>query len=87
MRDLGIELSSTGKFYFFGGSQLFLSKGEILDILIQEAFVGIEVQFCLIIMTSDARKFHVVFENLKPRRQVLESVWISSRKCLFSIEQ
>lgn len=83
MRDLGVQLSSTGRFYFFGGSNLFLSKGEILDILIQEAFVGVGVKFFLIIMVANDRKFHVVFENLDPRIHVLEKVWKSTRKSLY----
>lgn len=83
MRDLGVQLHSTGRFYFFGGSTLFLSKGEILDILIQEAFVGFEVKFFLIIMAAHDRKFHIVFPNLSPRRAVVERVWRHSRKCLY----
>lgn len=81
MRDLGVQLHSTGTFYGFN-TCLFLSKGEILDILIEEAFFGFEVKFFLIVITED-RKFQLAFQRLNPRRDVVEMVWKKMRKCLY----
>lgn len=83
IHDLGVQLHSTGPFYLFGSSTTFLPKGEILDILIQEAFQGFHVKFFLIIVVANDRNFKVCFPNVNPRRAVVEKVWKSARKCLF----
>lgn len=83
MQDYGMQIQSTGSFYLFGGHTRFISKPDLLDILIQETFDGFQVRFVLIIIEANQDQLQVVFESLKPRRDVVETVWHEARKCFY----
>lgn len=87
MQDYGMQIQSTGPFYLFGGHTRFISKPNLLDILIQEVFDGFQVRFALIIIELNQDKLQVVFEQLKPRRDVITTVWYEARKCFYGSEE
>ena len=87
MQDYGMQIQSTGQFYLFGGSTRFISKPDLLDILIQEVFAGFQVRFALVIIEANNEQLHVIFERLKPRRDVIETVWRKAQECFYGDEQ
>jgi phosphatidylinositol glycan class H protein len=78
----GIQVTSCGRFYFFSDQTRFIALHDILDIVIQEAFIGFEVRHVLLIVIAGEEKLQVVFPRLLPRLGVIEEVWRGARRCL-----
>lgn len=83
MQGYGVQIQSTGPLYLFGGHTRFISKKDVLDILIQEIFDGFRVCPVMVVIEANNEQLQVVFENLKPRLEVLETVWREARKCFY----
>lgn len=87
LQDHGVQISSTnGHFPFLTSSTRFISKSDVHDILINEAFIGYQICFVLIVLEANSDQFQVVFQHLRPRRDVVEMVWRLSRECFFGTE-
>jgi hypothetical protein len=82
LQSLGLQVSSSGWFYWITERTRFIPKSNVLDIVIHEAFRGFEIRYILAIMVLNEEKLEVVFSDLLPRRTVLEKVWRGSKDCL-----
>ncbi|KAI1266160.1 hypothetical protein F5Y18DRAFT_435108 [Xylariaceae sp. FL1019] len=84
LRGLGIQTKSTKKSILTGkATTRFIPTQKIQDILINEAFWGFGVKYCLIVVVEEEEDVVLVFPKLLPRRKVLERVWRGVRECLF----
>ncbi|EXJ57316.1 phosphatidylinositol glycan, class H [Cladophialophora yegresii CBS 114405] len=84
LQGLGIQTSTSSRYFFTGATTTFIPTTQIQDIVIHEAFKGLEVRFYLAVIVEGATEVVVVFPTLLPRRDILEEVWRGSRKCLYS---
>ncbi|KIW65922.1 hypothetical protein PV04_08136 [Phialophora macrospora] len=84
LQGLGIQTSTSSRYFFTGPTTTFIPTTQIQDIVIHEAFKGLEVRFYLAVIVEGATEVVVVFPTLLPRRDILEEVWRGSRKCLYS---
>ncbi|KAI1322711.1 GPI-GlcNAc transferase complex, PIG-H component-domain-containing protein [Xylariaceae sp. FL0255] len=66
-----------------GARRRFIPTQKIRDVLINEAFVGFGVVYCLVIIVEGESDVVVVFPRLRPRRDVVEQVWRGVRECLY----
>ncbi|KAF7505924.1 hypothetical protein GJ744_012459 [Endocarpon pusillum] len=83
LRGLGVQTSTSSPTYLSTSTTRFIPTTQIQDIVIHEAFKGLEVRFYLAIIVEGATEVVVVFPQLLPRRQILEEVWRGARKCLY----
>ncbi|GMM37543.1 hypothetical protein DASC09_048680 [Saccharomycopsis crataegensis] len=87
IKSMGIEISTTiPNSTFFGRAKIvdrFIPIGDIIDIMIHEAFKGFEVIFYMVILRQNQKKLTIVFEKLLPRRDQLEVVLRGCRKVLY----
>ncbi|RVX67719.1 hypothetical protein B0A52_07842 [Exophiala mesophila] len=84
LQGLGIQTSTSSAYYFLPATSTFIPTTQIQDIVIHEAFKGLEVRYYLAVIVENATDVLVVFPSLLPRRELLEQVWRGSRKCLYS---
>ncbi|ETI25648.1 hypothetical protein G647_02422 [Cladophialophora carrionii CBS 160.54] len=84
LQGLGIQTSTSSRYFFTGPTTTFIPTTQIQDIVIHEAFKGLEVRFYLAVIVEGATEVVVVFPTLLPRRDILEEVWRGARKCLYS---
>lgn len=84
LQSLGLQVYSSGWFYWFTSRTRFIPKSNILDALIHEAFQGFQIRYILVIVVLGEEKLQVVFNDLLPRREVLEEVWRGTKKRLSS---
>ncbi|KIW23685.1 uncharacterized protein PV07_11865 [Cladophialophora immunda] len=84
LQGLGIQTSTSSRYFFTGATTTFIPTTQIQDIVIHEAFKGLEVRFYLAVIVEGATEVVVVFPTLLPRREILEEVWRGGRKCLYS---
>ncbi|KAK5051931.1 hypothetical protein LTR84_002734 [Exophiala bonariae] len=84
LQGLGIQTSTSSPYFFLPPTTTFIPTSEVQDIVIHEAFIGLEVRFYLAVIVENAGEVVVVFPTLLPRRQMLEEVWRGARKCLYS---
>ncbi|OAP59233.1 hypothetical protein AYL99_06531 [Fonsecaea erecta] len=84
LQGLGIQTSTSSPYFFTGPTTTFIPTTQIQDIVIHEAFKGLEVRFYLAVIVEGATEVVVVFPTLLPRREILEEVWRGGRKCLYS---
>ena len=61
----------------------FIPTAKILDILINEAFLGLEVRYYLAVMVDGEDDLVVVFPTSLPGREIVEEVWRGARACLW----
>jgi hypothetical protein len=61
----------------------FIPTENILDVLINEAFLGFEVRYYLAVIVEGEDDVVVVFPTLLPGRDVVEAVWRGLRGCLW----
>jgi phosphatidylinositol N-acetylglucosaminyltransferase subunit H len=83
LRGLGIQTSSTPSTVLGTAVTRFIPTDKIQDVLINEAFLGFEVRYCLVVVVDDEEDVVVVFPKLLPRRAVVERVWRGVRGCLY----
>lgn len=79
----GVQVSSTGWWYIFGPVCQFIPRSDVLDILIHEAFLGFEVRYILVVVVKNQNRLQLVFGNILPKRDVLETVLRGSRECFY----
>lgn len=84
LQGLGIQTSTSSSYYFVSPTTTFIPSTRIQDIVIHEAFKGLEVKFYLAVIVEDATEVVVVFPNLLPRLDVLQEVWRGARRCLYA---
>jgi phosphatidylinositol N-acetylglucosaminyltransferase subunit H len=66
-----------------GERRRFIPTEKIRDVLINEAFKGFEVRYCLVIVVEGEEDLVVVFPKLLPGRRTVEEVWRGLRACLY----
>lgn len=81
MDSFGVQVSSNMLLYGQNKTR-FIPRSEILDIVIQEAFMGAEVKFVLVVMVAGDDKLEVVFPNVLPRKDLLINAWRGSQTML-----
>ncbi|KAI6365878.1 hypothetical protein MCOR25_005247 [Pyricularia grisea] len=90
LRGLGVQTISQGDGFIlptFGGPKnRFIPTEKIRDVVINEAPLGFEVRFYLVIIVEGEEELVVVFPRLLPRRPVVEAVWRGVRACLHEPE-
>ncbi|KAL8365653.1 hypothetical protein RB595_004455 [Gaeumannomyces hyphopodioides] len=69
-----------------GGGRRFIPVDKVRDVLINEAFLGFEVRYYLVIVVEGEGELVVVFPRLLPRRRTVEAVWRGVRGCLYEPE-
>ncbi|KAL6245024.1 hypothetical protein RBB50_007799 [Rhinocladiella similis] len=84
LQGLGIQTSTSSRYFFTPPTTTFIPTTQIQDIVIHEAFKGLAVRFYLAVIVEGATEVVVVFPTLLPRREILEEVWRGGRKCLYS---
>ena len=87
LRGLGIQTSSSSDTFLSGSTTRFIPTEKIQDILVNEAFRGFEVRYYLVVVVEGEESVVVVFPQLLPRRQIVETVWRGVRGCLFEPEE
>ncbi|KAK0706448.1 GPI-GlcNAc transferase complex, PIG-H component-domain-containing protein, partial [Lasiosphaeria miniovina] len=61
----------------------FIPTEKIRDVLINEAFRGFEVSYCMVVVVDGEEDVVVVFPRLLPPRRIVEAVWRGVRGCLY----
>lgn len=84
LRGLGIQTSTSSPYFFQSPTTTFIPTTQIQDIVIHEAFKGLEVRYYLAVIVEGASEVVVVFPHLLPKREILEQVWRGARKCLYN---
>ena len=84
LRGLGIQTSTSSPYFFQSPTTTFIPTTQIPDIVIHEAFKGLEVRYYLAVIVEGASEVVVVFPHLLPKREILEQVWRGARKCLYN---
>jgi phosphatidylinositol glycan class H protein len=87
LRGLGIQTSSSSDTFLSGSTTRFIPTEKIQDIFVNEAFRGFEVRYYLVVVVEGEESVVVVFPQLLPRRQIVETVWRGVRGCLFEPEE
>lgn len=83
VRGLGVQTSSCAGSYLAGTATRFIPTEKIQDILVNEAFLGFEVRYYLVVVVEGEEDVVVVFPRLLPRRRIVEEVWRGVRRCLY----
>lgn len=78
MDSFGVQVSSNMLLYGQNKTR-FIPRSDILDIVIQETFMGAQVRFVLVVMIAGDDKLEVVFPNVLPRKDVLIDAWRGSQ--------
>lgn len=86
IQDFGMQVSSSGMWYV-GKRTRFIPKSKVLDILIQEAFIGFEIKFIMVIVVLGEPKLEVTFQEILPRRDDIEEIWRGVRRCYYKNEK
>ena len=84
LQGMGVQTSTSSPYYFVGPTTTFISTTRIQDVIIHEAFKGLEVRFYLAIIVEGESEVVVVFPSLLPRLDVLQQVWRGARACLYA---
>jgi phosphatidylinositol N-acetylglucosaminyltransferase subunit H len=75
----GQRMSTAGA----GGRTRFIPTEKIRDVLINEAFKGFEVRYCLVVIVEGEEDLVVIFPKLLPGKRIVEEVWRGVRACLY----
>ena len=84
LRGLGVQTSTSSSTYFSGSSSRFIPTAEIQDVLVNEAFLGWEVRYYLVVVVKGEGEVVVVFPKLLPGRKTVEEVWRGGREALWN---
>ncbi|OAL26206.1 hypothetical protein AYO22_04384 [Fonsecaea multimorphosa] len=63
LQGLGIQTSTSSRYFFTGATTTFIPTTQIQDIVIHEAFKGLEVRFYLAVIVEGATEVVVVFPS------------------------
>ncbi len=85
IRGLGVQTSTDSSTYLSGATRRFIPTEKIQDVLVNEAFLGFEVRYYLVVVVEGEEDMVVVFPRLLPRRKIVEAVWRGSRDCLYDV--
>ncbi|KJZ80191.1 hypothetical protein HIM_00041 [Hirsutella minnesotensis 3608] len=83
LRGLGVQTSESSPSYFAGAATRFIPTEKIQDIFVNEAFLGFEVRYYLVVVVEGEDDVVVVFPGLLPPRRIVETVWRGARECLY----
>ncbi|KAJ2905151.1 hypothetical protein MKZ38_006228 [Zalerion maritima] len=84
LRGLGIQTWSAGRTVVGGGSNTrFIPTAKVRDVLVNEAFLGNEIRFYLIVVVEGEDDVVVVFPGILPHRDIVLEVWNGVRGCLW----
>ena len=61
LQGMGIQTSTSSAYYFLSSTTTFIPTTQIQDIVIHEAFKGLEVRFYLAVIVEEATEVVVVF--------------------------
>jgi phosphatidylinositol glycan class H protein len=61
----------------------FIPTDKILDVLINEAFLGFEVRYYLAVVVAGEDDIVVTFPTLLPGLDIVKTVWSGVRECLW----
>lgn len=61
LQGLGLQTSTTSPYYFLSSTTTFIPTTKVQDIVIHEAFKGLEVRFYLAVIVEGATEVVVVF--------------------------
>lgn len=88
LRGLGIQISSSSRFVWplgseMGGATRFIPTAKVRDVLVNEAFLGYEARFYLVVVVEGEDDIVVVFRHILPPRDIVLEVWNGVRGCLW----
>ncbi|KHN99191.1 phosphatidylinositol N-acetylglucosaminyltransferase [Metarhizium album ARSEF 1941] len=83
LRGLGVQTTESPSSYLAGPSTRFIPTEKIRDIFVNEAFVGFQVRYYLVVVVEGEEDVVIVFPGLLPRRAIVETVWRGARECLY----
>ncbi|KAL7914569.1 putative GPI-15 component of glycosylphosphatidylinositol-N-acetylglucosaminyl (GPI-GlcNAc) transferase complex [Trichoderma velutinum] len=83
LRGLGVQTCESPATYLAGAATRFIPTEKIQDILVNEAFLGFEVRYYLVVVVEGEEDVVVVFPGLLPKRKIVETVWRGVRECLY----
>lgn len=83
LRGLGVQTSKSAGTYFASAATRFIPTEKIQDIFVNEAFLGFEVRYYLVVVVEGEDDVVVVFPGLLPRRKIVETVWRGARESLY----
>ncbi|KAM7208611.1 phosphatidylinositol N-acetylglucosaminyltransferase [Naviculisporaceae sp. PSN 640] len=66
-----------------GNKTRFIPTAQIQDVLINEAFIGFEVRYYLVVVVEGEEDLVVLFPSLLPGRRIVETVWREVKACLY----
>jgi len=67
LQGLGIQTSTSSPYFFSSSTSTFIPATQIQDIVIHEAFKGLEVRFYLAVVVKGATEVVVVFPVCRPQ--------------------
>ncbi|KAG4305655.1 hypothetical protein PORY_001211 [Pneumocystis oryctolagi] len=73
LHNLGLQV--TLHYFLLPSRTRFIPLSDILDVVIHEGFIGLEVRYYLALIIRNEDTLQVIFENLLPRREFLETVY------------
>ncbi len=83
IKGLGVQVTSSSRFYF-GSTSKFFPTRIVRDMIINEAFIWFQVRFYLALIIEGSTSLTVVFPQLLPRRKIVETVYQKARDCLYN---
>lgn len=82
IKGMGVQISHSGHLRKIGDSCLFIPYHDVLDILINEVFIGLQVLPVIQIVRKDSADLVLAFQSLTPPLADLEIVWRGLHKAL-----
>lgn len=87
LRGLGVQTTRSPSTYLVvpgaSAATRFIPTEKIRDVLVNEAFLGFEVRYYLVVVVEGEADVVVVFPSLLPKREIVETVWRGARECLY----
>lgn len=83
LRGLGVQTTESPSTYLASPSTRFIPTEKIQDIFVNEAFIGFEVRYYLVVVVEGEEDVVIVFPGLLPKRRIVETVWRGARECLY----
>lgn len=82
IRGMGLQINSTGHIKGLSDSCVFIPYHDILDILINEVFIGLQVLPVMQIVRKDSLELDLAFKSLTPPLDDLQTAWKGLRHAL-----
>ncbi|KAG8417710.1 hypothetical protein J3459_006393 [Metarhizium acridum] len=83
LRGLGVQTTESPSTYLASPATRFIPTEKIQDIFVNEAFIGFEVRYYLVVVVEGEEDVVIVFPGLLPKRKIVETVWRGARECLY----